>query len=566
MGTMIKSGKFLSNFIGPNKLVTLAILVVCLLSISSFPVDAKGETIKVGVYQYEPVVFVDSDGMAKGFYIDILEYIASEEGWDIEYVLCPWAECLEGLENGEIDLLVAISYSEERSEKIDFTNEAAALDWGQIYTRSDFEIQSILDLDQKTIIGLTNDIYYLNFPSYSEKFGISCNFIEADDYSTVFEYLENKTADAGVIPRLYNPPQKKEYDVYETPILFFPIEMRFAVPKGKNKELVTAIDKHMVALKGDGESIYYQSQNKWLVSVAEFEIPRWFKMAVGFGGGLLLFFIVASVVLKTQVKRKTAELSDKNEELMAEIAERKRAEEMLQKANEDLKSLDKMKDEFLSNVSHELKTPLVLIMGYGEIFFKETLGTLNDEQKKAINTVLRNSERLRRLIDSLLFISRAEARTIEYQIEKLQIAEIIDNVINDMYLQIEEKGLTIEKDVPDNLPLINGDKARLSDMLTNLFDNSVKFTPSGGRIILNAYEDADNLHIGLKDTGIGIPKELMPNLFQKFYQIDASIRRRYGGTGVGLYICKTIVEAHKGEIWIESEEGVGTIIHVRLPK
>ena len=259
--------------------------------------------------------------------------------------------------------------------------------------------------------------------------------------------------------------------------------------------------------------------------------------------------------------------------IIEDITRRKRAEDALQRyaeelanANEELKSLDRMKDEFLSNVSHELKTPLVSIMGYGQIFFNETLGTLNDQQKKAINTVLRNSERLRRLIDSLLFISRADARTIEYQIEKLQIAEIIDNVINDMYLQIEEKGLTIEKDVPDNLPLINGDKARLSDMLTNLFDNSIKFTPSGGRIILNAYEEADNLHIGVKDTGIGIPKELIPNLFQRFYQIDASIRRRYGGTGVGLYISKNIVEAHNGKIWVESEEGGGTTVHVNLPK
>ncbi|SES92356.1 His Kinase A (phospho-acceptor) domain-containing protein [Methanococcoides vulcani] len=563
---MIDNCKFSSYLIGPNKLVILAILVICLLSVSSYPVDAKGETIRVGVYQYEPVVFTDDDGMIRGFYIDILEHIASKEGWNIEYVPCPWAECLERLETGEIDLLVAIAYSEERGERFDFTNEAVVLDWGQIYTRSDLEIQSILDLDQKTVIGLREDIYYLSFQPYSEQFGISCNFIEADDYPTVFGYLENKTADAGIIPRLYNPPQKKDYDVYETPIIFSPIEMRFAVPKGKNKEILETIDKHMVALKGNRESIYYQSQNKWLASVVEFEIPGWIKLAVGFGGGLLLFFIAASAVLNTQVKRKTAELSDKNEELMADIVERKRAEEMLQKANEDLKSLDKMKDEFISNVSHELKTPLVSITGYSELVDDRSLGEINDEQKKALDTVLRNSERLRHLVDSLLFISKVQAGAIEYAFEKVQIAEIINDAIQDMFLEIKKKHLSLERNVPGDLPLINGDKGKLTNILTSILDNAIKFTPSGGLITVSAIEEDENVHIIVSDTGIGIKKELMPNLFQRFYQVDASIRRRYGGTGLGLYICKNIVEGHKGNIWIESEEGKGTTVHVTLPK
>lgn len=563
---MIESGKFSSYLIGPNKLVILVILVICLLSISSYPVDAKGETMRVGVYQYEPVVFTDGDGMTGGFYIDILEHIASKEGWNIEYVPCLWVECLERLENGEIDLLVAIAYSEERSERFDFTNEAVVLDWGQIYTRSDFEIQSILDLDQKTVIGLREDIYYLSFQPYSEKFGISCNFIETDDYTTVFEYLENRSADAAIIPRLYNPPQKKDYDVYETPIIFSPIELRFAVPKNKNKEILEAIDKHMVVLKGNRESIYYQSQNKWLAGVVEFEIPRWLKLAVGFGGGLLLFFIAASAVLNTQVKRKTGELSDKNEELMADIIERKRAEEMLQKANEDLKSLDKMKDEFISNVSHELKTPLVSIIGYSELVDDRSLGEINDEQKKAMDTVLRNSERLRHSVDSLLFISKVQAGAIEYVFEKVQIAEIIDDAIQDMFLEIKKKHLSLERNVPGDLPLINGDKGKLTSILTSILDNAIKFTPSGGLITVSAIEEDKSMHIMVSDTGIGIKKELMPNLFQRFYQVDASIRRRYGGTGLGLYICKNIVEGHKGKIWIESEEGKGTTVHVTLPK
>ena len=259
--------------------------------------------------------------------------------------------------------------------------------------------------------------------------------------------------------------------------------------------------------------------------------------------------------------------------IIEDITRRKRAEDALQQyaeelanANEELKSLDRMKDEFLSNVSHELKTPLTCIKGYGQILSDETLGPVNDQQKKTVDTIMRNSERLRRLVDSLLYISKAQAGAIEYVFEPVQIAEITDYVVADMLPQVKEKDIIIEMYVPDSLPSINGDKDKLTDLLVNIVDNSIKFTPSGGRITVTVQEEEDNLHISVEDTGIGIPKELIPNLFQRFYQIDASIRRRYGGTGVGLYISKNIVEAHNGKIWVESEEGAGTTVHVNLPK
>ncbi|MDR6221600.1 signal transduction histidine kinase [Methanococcoides alaskense] len=237
----------------------------------------------------------------------------------------------------------------------------------------------------------------------------------------------------------------------------------------------------------------------------------------------------------------------------------------LSEANEELKSLDKMKDEFISNVSHELKTPLVSIIGYSELIYEGTLGNVRDQQKNALETILRNSKRLRRLVDSLLHMSLTQAEAIEYVFEPVQIAEIIDDAITDMIPLINEKNLTIKKDVPDNLSDIRGDEHKLTDLFTHLIDNAVKFTPSG-EITLETYEEEDSLHIKVSDTGIGIAKDLIPHLFQKFYQVDSSIRRKYGGTGLGLYICKNIVEAHNGEIWVESEEGVGTTVHIKIPK
>lgn len=258
--------------------------------------------------------------------------------------------------------------------------------------------------------------------------------------------------------------------------------------------------------------------------------------------------------------------------IVEDIGERKIAEEKLRKyadelskANKELESLDRMKNELLSNVSHELRTPLTSIKGYSDLLMEGNLGEMNYQQLKVINTVIRNTERLRRLIDSLLYVSMAEAEAIKYDFSKIDTFEIIDNAVTDMAMPITEKNIDVLRHVQEDLPQIEGDAKKLTDMLTNVLDNAVKFTPSRGKISIFAKTDGKNIHISIQDNGIGIPADLLPHLFQKFYQIDSSIRRKYGGTGLGLFICKKIVDAHKGNIWIESEESKGTTVHILLP-
>jgi PAS domain S-box-containing protein len=258
------------------------------------------------------------------------------------------------------------------------------------------------------------------------------------------------------------------------------------------------------------------------------------------------------------LRRFASELAQVNRELSKANAE-------LSTANEELKSLDRMKDEFLSNVSHEFKTPLTSIQGYSQLISDGTLGSVNDQQKKAADTVIRNSERLRKLVDSLLYISRAQAGKLTYSFSRVAIASIIDNSIQDLALQAEKKDITIRKDIGQDLPFIRGDRDKLIDVMVNLLDNAIKFTPAGGKIDMGVSVDKDWLHIRISDSGIGIPKDKIENLFERFYQVDSSIKRRYGGTGLGLYICKMIVEDHKGKIWVESEEGEGSTFHVLLP-
>ena len=265
-----------------------------------------------------------------------------------------------------------------------------------------------------------------------------------------------------------------------------------------------------------------------------------------------------------------------NSALMAiirDITDRKRSEESLRKyayelskLNDELKSLAVMKDEFLSNVGHELKTPLVSIKGYSELLVDGKLGDVTKQQKMAVDKVLKNSERLERLVDSLLYVSMVQTGNVEYSFENVKLDKILDQTVKEMFDRIESKNLKFERNIPSELSSINGDKDKLLAMLMNIFDNAIKFTPHGGNISLHASEYDNHLYVGVKDDGIGIPEEVMPNLFQSFYQVDASSTRTFGGTGLGLYICKNIIDAHDGEIWLESGEGIGTTVHLKLPK
>lgn len=236
----------------------------------------------------------------------------------------------------------------------------------------------------------------------------------------------------------------------------------------------------------------------------------------------------------------------------------------LQKAYEELQTLDKMKDEFVSNVSHELKTPLISIKGFGELLYDEKLRGRLDEQKKSLEAIIRNADRLNRLINSILFISRLQAGKIEFHFEPLDMDEIVQVYIGDFKSMMDKKQITFEKETLATSKIL-GDKDKFVEVIANLLDNALKFTPQGGKIAIKAWDEDENVHLTVSDNGIGIPADVIPKLFTRFYQVDASTARKYGGTGLGLYITKTIIDAFGGKIWIESDVGKGTTVHILLP-
>jgi signal transduction histidine kinase len=234
------------------------------------------------------------------------------------------------------------------------------------------------------------------------------------------------------------------------------------------------------------------------------------------------------------------------------------------KSYEELKSLDRMKDEFVANITHELKTPLISIKGYSEVIYEGLLGELEDKQKECMKIIVSNSERLERLIESLLNMNSLYFEKY-HVLAPIYLKDVIDNAITSLSMKTEEKEINIIKVCPSDMHLVYGNSEFLKYLFVYILDNSIKFSSKGSKVTITVTESDTSTHIIVADNGIGIPGACMDRIFDRFYQVDGSATRIYGGNGLGLYLSKNIVELHSGSIEVESEEGVGTTVNISIP-
>jgi signal transduction histidine kinase len=189
-----------------------------------------------------------------------------------------------------------------------------------------------------------------------------------------------------------------------------------------------------------------------------------------------------------------------------------------------------------------------------------------DVEKEMLNNVIMNVDRLTRLINDILDLSKIEAGKMEFRYEKVNVQEIAKVAIENIRYLALKNNITIVMEIPENLSPVLADKDKLIIVLNNLLSNSLKFTYNGGHVLLSAREEKDHIEIGVKDTGIGIDKDKVAKIFDKFYQVDSTSRRKIGGSGLGLSISSAIIRAHGSEICVESEPRKGSIFYFRLKK
>jgi len=261
------------------------------------------ETVRVAVYDNPPLVVLEEGRAPRGIFVELLELVAEKEGWKLEYQIGTWPQCLQMLETNLSDLIVAIAHSEQREKRYAFTDQTVISNWGVIHARRGLEVQSYIDLDGKTIALPRSDVYAGELKDLLRAFGVSCRFIEGDTYANVLRLVATRKADAGATSRFARPSQEFTEAIVGTPLVFAPVELRFAVLRTGKTHLLEAISKNLSNWKANGTSPYYDVIDRYLDSHAG-RSPQWFVWLLT-GAGIVLLavgFVVVFFVARKEYK------------------------------------------------------------------------------------------------------------------------------------------------------------------------------------------------------------------------------------------------------------------------
>ena len=225
------------------------------------------------------------------------------------------------------------------------------------------------------------------------------------------------------------------------------------------------------------------------------------------------------------------------------------------------KEMEQMKDEMISAVSHEMRTPLTAMMGYTEFMLDNEVPT--DQQKEYLQIILRETERLNELIGNFLDLQRLRSRGQTFTCQPLPLQPLLEETAA-LFAGVSQRH-HITLDCPPDLPQVCGNEKHLRQVFNNLVSNAVKYSPKGGEVRLAARREKDSVVVTVRDEGIGIPPQALERIFERFYRVDNTARREFGGTGLGLSLVREIVTAHGGKVWVESTLGKGSTFFVSLP-
>jgi diguanylate cyclase (GGDEF)-like protein len=310
----------------------LAGLCLLALVVAVTPVAAGEPTriLRVGVYLNPPLVSVDPQGRAEGFAVDLLETIARQEGWRIDYVAAPWPELMEKLQAQQIDLITAIAHTPERARTLSFTREPIFTNWGVVYRHRDAEIRSVLDLSGRRLGMLDRDTHAQAMQQMLGQSGVAAEVVHGADYRELLNMLARKETDAAVVNRLVGRLHAHP-ELVATHIIFNPVEVHYASARADMLPVLRTLDVHLARLKAHGDSAYHEALRRWIDPAGERAagLPAWFPWALFSALGLLAVMAFMSLLLRHQVRSRTRELLEKSRALEEEILEHRQSRERL---------------------------------------------------------------------------------------------------------------------------------------------------------------------------------------------------------------------------------------------
>jgi signal transduction histidine kinase len=235
--------------------------------------------------------------------------------------------------------------------------------------------------------------------------------------------------------------------------------------------------------------------------------------------------------------------------------------EAFNRMSAELEGVERLRRDLVANVSHELKTPISALRAHLE----NLLDGIEEPNPETLQVMLAQSERLGRLVDEVLDLSRLESGDVPLERCPVPLEPLVSEVLSEIDVVVRDRHVDVDSSLPADLPPALADRNRVHQVLFNLLDNAVRFTPEGGHVAVSASQHNGSVEVRVTDTGVGIPEEHLPRLFERFYRVDSARSRDDGGTGIGLAIARSVIEAHGGRIWAESEPGRGSVFVFELP-
>jgi PAS domain S-box-containing protein len=289
--------------------------MVVVVAVAAGRVAGAERTVRVGVYQNMPKIFMDENGRASGLFIDLLEEIAAGEGWTLVYVPCQWAECLVALEEGRIDLMPDVAYSPERDQKYDFHRTPVAESWSQVYANPRAQINGFSDLDGRQVAVLTDSIQQTVLEQYVRGFGFKVTIAPTGSLEEAFDLAANGSADAAIANHFFGDYFYQAYGLVKTPIVFNLATLYYATAQGRNPDLLQAIDRYLGTWLEEPNSVYYTTLGRWMEKAPVYRVPQSVYWVIGVSGGLLFVAVGMILLLRGQVRARTRHLEQTNQAL-----------------------------------------------------------------------------------------------------------------------------------------------------------------------------------------------------------------------------------------------------------
>ncbi len=534
--------------------------VALLCASFTFTSGAWAETIRIGIYENMPKIGLDAKGNPTGFFPDLVEAVALRENWEVVWVAGSWAECLERLAEGEIDLMPDVASTASRTEAYSFGAVPALYGWSQVYRSPSSSIREMLDMEGRKVALLEGSIQEEVFLSLVENFGMRIKAIRVSSFDEGFALVESGGAEAIVTNRFFGERVKSRYGAIETGIVFYPTKLHFVTKKGEGAGILRALDQALTAWKDDGDSPYNAAMRKWLHAPDGHRWSRW-----GWLISALLLIALAGVAAGLLHHRKVArvresELEDKSGKLEQARVGLKQAEDLVSR-QEGLHMFSQM----VGGIAHDFNNTLAVIAGHAEVIqIRLGSGNASPEVRKAAEVILDAALDGAQVVKRMRDIYRPDSgNDIPSCVQVCKLVDDVEHLVQPRIASVRSRTqvqIELIADCESGL-LVYGCRGELRDALLNLLFNAIDAMPSGGVVTLKARADGSTVVLTVSDSGDGMDEATLANCRKAFFTTKGA-----KGTGMGLPMVAATMERHGGNISIRSEVGKGTVVELVFPQ